>query len=246
MNGYELSRLWFNWCFENPEKIKPNHTALYFFCIEHCNRLGWKKKFGLPTAMAKEAIGIKSYNTYHNTLMELVEFGFIEMIEISKNQFSSNIIALSKFDKALDNALDKATVKHGSKQVYSTGESIDSIDKPITINQEQYKEEEISVLKAFGFSETPRYIGHQRLIHDFFVAKMHTNEVEFFLDQFQGYCKYISIGQNIKYRYSLNSFLGDQKERFENGKWNSENWNLKSSEVKVKTFNANPNQRPSN
>lgn len=30
------------------------------------------------------------------------------MIERSKNQYSSNIIALSDFDKALDKALDKA------------------------------------------------------------------------------------------------------------------------------------------
>ena len=56
MNGYELSRSWFDFCFENPEKISPNHTALYFFCIEHCNRLGWKNKFGLPMEMAKEAL----------------------------------------------------------------------------------------------------------------------------------------------------------------------------------------------
>ena len=134
MNSYDLSRNWFNWCFENPEKIKPNHTALYFFCIEHCNRMGWKEKFGLPTTMAKEAIGISSYNTYINTLKDLVEWGFIRMIEKSQNQYSSNIIALSKFDKALDKPLDKALIKHGSKQ----SESIDSIDKQVNnITSEQ-------------------------------------------------------------------------------------------------------------
>jgi len=140
MNSYELSRAFFNFSFENPERINPNHIALYFFCIEHCNRLGWKDKFGLPTTMAKEAIGIRSYNTYIKTLHELVDFGFIKMIETSKNQYSSNIIALSKNDKALDNALDKAFIKHASKQSESTQQSIDSIDKPITnkqINQEQ-------------------------------------------------------------------------------------------------------------
>ena len=134
MNSYELSRYWFNWCFENPEKINPNHTALYFFCIEHCNRLGWKEKYSLPTTMAKEAIGIRSYNTYIKTLNDLVEFGFIKMIEKSKNQYSSNIIALSKFDKALDKALDKAFIKHVTKQSESTQQSIDSIDKQLTIN----------------------------------------------------------------------------------------------------------------
>lgn len=136
MNGYELSRAFFDWSFENPNKINPNHIALYFFCIEHCNRLGWKDKFGLPTTMAKEAIGIRSYNTYKKTLEDLVEFGFVEMIEVSKNQYSSNIIALSKFNKALDKALDKALIKHTTKQSESTQQSIDSIDKQLTIKQE--------------------------------------------------------------------------------------------------------------
>ena len=129
MNGYELSRAWFDFSFENPEKIKPSHGILYFFIIEHCNRLGWKEKFGLPTTMAKEAIGIRSYNTYINTLNDLVDWGFVKMVEKSKNQYSSNIVALSKFNKALDKALDKALIKHGTKQHESTRQSIDSIDK---------------------------------------------------------------------------------------------------------------------
>lgn len=125
INGYTLSRDWFDFCFENPEKIKPRHTALYFFAIEHCNRLGWKKKYGLPTTMAMEAIGISSYNTYKKTFDDLVEWGFINLIQKSENQYSSNKIALSKFDKPLDKSLDKALSKHASKQ----GESTDSIDK---------------------------------------------------------------------------------------------------------------------
>ena len=136
MDVFKLSRQWFDWSFENPELIKPNHTALYFFIIEQCNRLGWKEKFGLPTTMAKEAIGIKSYNTYIETLNDLVEWGFIKMIEKSKNQYSSNIVALSNFDIAHNKALDKALIKHASKQSESTGESIDSIDIQETIEPE--------------------------------------------------------------------------------------------------------------
>ena len=149
MNGYELSRNWFDWTFENPERINPNHTALYFFIIEHCNRLGWKEKFGLPTTMAKEAIGIRSYNTYINTLNDLVEFGFIKLIEKSKNQYSSNIIALSNFNKASDKALDKALVKHGTKQ----GESIDSINKQETINNKHIPE--FSEFLAYAVQQVP-------------------------------------------------------------------------------------------
>jgi hypothetical protein len=147
MNSYDLSRKWFDWTFENPERINPNHTALYFFIIEHCNRLGWKEKFGLPTTMAKEAIGIRSYNTYINTLNDLVEFGFINLIEKSKNQYSSNIVALSNFNKALDNALDKALIKHTTKQ----GESNSSINKQETKNNKQIPE--LSEFLAFAIQE---------------------------------------------------------------------------------------------
>lgn len=126
MSGYELSEIFFDWSFENPEKVTPNHVALYFFIIEHSNRLGWKEKFGLPTEMTKEAIGVKSYKTYQKTLSELIEFGFIKMIEKSKNQYSSNIIALVKNTKAHTKARTKARLKHVLKQV----ESKDSIDKP--------------------------------------------------------------------------------------------------------------------
>jgi hypothetical protein len=165
MDSYTLSRNFFNWSFENPEKIKPSHIALYFFCIEHCNRLGWKQKFGLPTTMAKEAIGIRSYNTYIETLNELVEFGFIQLIEKSKNQHSSNIVALSKFDKAHNKALDKAMIKHTSKQSESTHQSIDSINKQETnkpINNKQiYKSflhlsittEEVHKLNLAGYTK---------------------------------------------------------------------------------------------
>lgn len=131
MNSYELSRNWFNYCFDNPEKVKPAHTAVYFFAIEHCNRLGWKEKFGFPSQMVMEAVGIKNWRTYSKVLNDLVDFGFIKMIEISKNQYSSNIIAIVKNTKAPTKALDKALQKHSTKQ----GQSTVSIDKQL--NKEQ-------------------------------------------------------------------------------------------------------------
>ena len=168
MNSYELSRNWFDWCFENPEKISPNHTALYFFIIEHCNRLGWKEKFGLPTTMAKEAIGIRSYNTYINTLNDLVEFGVINLIEKSKNQYSSNIIAISNFNKADSKALDKAFINHATKQSESTSESIGSIDKQITNNKETIK----PLTKVFNFKNDLFEISKDEiLVNDFMLLR---------------------------------------------------------------------------
>jgi hypothetical protein len=115
MDVFKLSRNWFDWCFENSEKINPNHSALYFFCIEHCNRMGWKEKFGFPMEMAKDAIGIKNYRTYSKTFQDLINWGFIKLIEKSKNQYSANVIAIVENTKASTKALDKAIQKHSQK-----------------------------------------------------------------------------------------------------------------------------------
>lgn len=134
MDIYKLSRSWFDFAFENPDMIAPIHTAIYFFAIEHCNRLGWKEKFGFPTSMAMDAIGVKNYKTYIKALNELVEWGFITMVEKSKNQYSANIVALVKNTKATTKALDKASLKHISKQLPKQAQSTDSINIPIYNN----------------------------------------------------------------------------------------------------------------
>jgi hypothetical protein len=139
LNGYELSRNWFDWCYENPDLINPNHAALYFFIIEHYNRLGWKEKFGLPYQMAMDAMGIKSYKTYKKAFDDLVKWGFIKIIKESKNQYSANVIALVKNTKANTKALTKASTKHALKHVQSTYQGTGDIDKLRTIepnNQE--------------------------------------------------------------------------------------------------------------
>lgn len=163
INGYDLSRAWFDWCFENPEKISPNHTALYFFIIEHCNRLGWKKKFGLPTQMAMEAIGIKNWRTYKKTFDDLIDFGFIELLEKSKNQYSANIVAIVNNakapTKAPTKALTKAMQKHIQKQGQKQYKSIVGIDKPLTLepitnnHQSEIEELDPEIISILSFDE---------------------------------------------------------------------------------------------
>jgi hypothetical protein len=135
MNGYDLSRNFWNWAFDNPEKISPNHAAIYFFAVEHCNRLGGKEKFGFPSQMTMDAIGIRKHQTYIRYFNELVDYGFFKLIEKSRNQYSANIISLIYAMPEKDKALDKAIIKHRAKQTQSngqsTGQSMDSIVKPI-------------------------------------------------------------------------------------------------------------------
>jgi hypothetical protein len=156
MNGYELSRNWFDWSFENPELVSPPHTAIYFFAIEHCNRLGWKDKFGFPSQLAMDAIGIKKHQTFIKHFTDLIDWGFIKLIQKSKNQYSANVISLISALPKNGKALDKALVTHEAKQSQSNGQSMDSIDKqqtsnlkPQTNNIEQRKLKFADTLKPF-------------------------------------------------------------------------------------------------
>jgi len=135
LNSYELSRNFINFAFDNPEKISPNHYAIYFFAIEHCNRLGWKTKFGFPTMMACDAVGIKKPQTFIKYFNDLEDWGFIKVVERSKNQYSANIISLISATPKKGEAMDKARVKHAA----SKGQSNSPINKQvnnITIEQE--------------------------------------------------------------------------------------------------------------
>ena len=149
MNGYNLSRDFYSFKFLNPEKVKAVHSDLYHYIIDLWNRLGQKEKFGLPTSITMECLGIGSYNTYKKALSDLVDFGFLIIILESKNQHQSKIIAISKndeaTDKATDKALDKATIKATDKASdEATDKAIDTIIKQINnitinkINKEQY------------------------------------------------------------------------------------------------------------
>ena len=135
MNGYELTRQWWDFAFSNPDKVKPIHSALYFFAIDRCNRMGWAEKFALPAYMAMGAIGVSHHNTYSKAFDDLVEWGFFHLVQKSKNQHTSNIIALSKIDTALYTALDKATLNHIAEQAQEQGDSTITINKQETTNQ---------------------------------------------------------------------------------------------------------------
>lgn len=160
MDIFKLYRAFWDFCFEHPEKIKPNDVAIYSFAIEHCNRLGWKEKFGFPTSMVLEAVGIKSYSVYKKHFDNLVKLGFFEVVEYSRNQYSANIIALKENykapNKAHDKALDKALIKHGSKQLSKQlskqVESKCSVLKQY--NKEQYNKLTKNHIEVKAFLET--------------------------------------------------------------------------------------------
>lgn len=135
MNSYEVSRPFWDWAFENPEKISPSHAGFMFWLIELNNRLGWKTKFGLPTYYSMEVLGIKSYKTYKAILNDLIEWGFVRLHQKATNNHSANIIELVKITNSDTKSLTKSLPSHLPSQVQVTYQVKCAIDKQETIKQ---------------------------------------------------------------------------------------------------------------
>lgn len=98
VNGYDLSRAWFDFAFENNDKVDCKHTAMYFYCIDLNNRLGWKEKFGLPTDQTMNALSIRNHRTYSKIFQDIVDWGFINVIKKKcKSTFFNNNSLVQKY-----------------------------------------------------------------------------------------------------------------------------------------------------
>lgn len=116
MNAYSLMRAWFNFAFENQGVVSGNHTGMFCWFIEQNNRMGWTANFAAPRDQTMAAVGITSHNTYNRVFNDLIEFGFVKMVKKSNNQWTANIIALSKNDITNESDLDSALSKNEQAQ----------------------------------------------------------------------------------------------------------------------------------
>jgi hypothetical protein len=140
MNGYQLTRQWFEWRFNNPGKLSSAHAELYFYIVDRWNYFGQKPEFGLPRLHTMEVLSIGSRNTYKKLFGDLIEHGFIKLIRESCNQYHhASIIALSKFEQAPDTPLDTPT-----EQAHE--QAPDPIGKPNNLGTKELKK------KGFDFS----------------------------------------------------------------------------------------------
>ena len=158
MNGYNLTRAWYDFKFDNVGKVKAVHSDMYFYIIDLWNRLGQKDCFGLPTSVTMEALGINSYNTFKKVLDDLIEFKFIVLISESKNQHSSKVIALvtalKENYKATDKALDKAHAKATDKALdKASNKALDSITKQLNNRTNEQLNNEIKEIKEIKEKE---------------------------------------------------------------------------------------------
>lgn len=94
INGYILSRNWFNFACENHGTVKPVHAALWFWIVEVWNTLAHPKEFGLPAKEAMHHIGVGRHEAFSGALKDLTEWGFIVIKQPSINQYKANIISI--------------------------------------------------------------------------------------------------------------------------------------------------------
>lgn len=139
MNGYTLTKRWYEFKFENIKRVRSVHSDLFFYIVYLWNELGQVEEFGLPTTFTMQALGIGSYNTYKKALQDLVEFGFILIISEAKNQHQSKVIAISNIDEATDKASDKPLKRAVNN---TTAKATDYIKRTTNnkLNKEQKRE----------------------------------------------------------------------------------------------------------
>ena len=136
INGYNLSRKWFE--FIAPRKdVKVYHTALYFYIVDLNNFLKWKKEFGLPTVDTMEMLNIGNKKTYLSVLRDIETWGFITIIQESKNQYQSCIISICHDEKAT--APTPAKPRHQPQQSSSTVPDTTQSSDPIDKQEKQVK-----------------------------------------------------------------------------------------------------------
>lgn len=125
MTGYELTRQWWDFSFENQDKVASKHCALYMWIIEKNNRLGWVENFGFPIDEAGAAIGIRKIQTVREALNDLVEWGFVRMVVRSTNQYKANVISIVNCKIQSGNSLDQAIclTENRSTTGLSTGQA---------------------------------------------------------------------------------------------------------------------------
>lgn len=107
-SGYALSRAWFDYAFENPDKVTVNQTALFMWLIELNNRMGWALKLSFNTEDAGIACGLKDRKTVWKAMNELVEIGFVTMIFKSSHRHKASVISILDNKILSSGCLDKS------------------------------------------------------------------------------------------------------------------------------------------
>ncbi len=171
LTGYEVEKAFIELALKQPNR-KPIHFGLFYWISSLNNRLNWTDEFGLPTDHTMEVLGIKNYRTYKATLVDLESWGAIEVIEWSKNQYTSTTVKITlnncsgkkvqsivqSIVQSTAEALPKAITKAKPKQSQSTVQSIATINKPTNQQPSNHKPKTKEVKENILFPDEKKEI----------------------------------------------------------------------------------------
>ena len=93
-NGYHLQHQFDAWKIHNQGEYKSTHVALFTSLISLNNKLKWVENFGVPRDTTKMQSGITNNASYTKALEDLNDWGLINIVQRSKNQFTATVICL--------------------------------------------------------------------------------------------------------------------------------------------------------
>jgi hypothetical protein len=123
----------YQWIEDNPDKVDPYITAVYFALLNRANKSGWKDKFAIILVDLQETCGINSRTTMLKTLSKLEDFGFLQTVSTTQNQYKNRVICLPLNEKHLDSTWKpnekhvKTTWTH-NKTIKTLEDSLDCLD----------------------------------------------------------------------------------------------------------------------
>lgn len=94
MNGYELSRQWWNFAATHIGEVTVTHSALYYYLVETWNLLGQPDTFGFPKSQGASVLGI-NLKTFNKAYEDMVKWKFIIEIQRSTNQWTATIVQIN-------------------------------------------------------------------------------------------------------------------------------------------------------
>jgi hypothetical protein len=129
-----------------------------------------------------------------------------------------------KASKPPENEEDFAQANAQAKSEANTAIANAIANDTVILNSKYLKDEkfEKEILQFFGFNEINNF-DKLKIIAEACFAFYNSERLEYFRNQFKFY-KSVKAKEDVRYRHSLSNFLGDQSETFNNGAWNSRNW----------------------
>lgn len=135
------------WVSDNPDKVDPSFCAVYFALLNRANKTGWKDSFAIILIDLQEDCGICSRTTMLKVLSKLEDYGFVETISKTNNQYKNRVIRLPLNGKHLESTwipLEKhmETTWTHNKTIKDNKDNKDNTDKATKSNFKNWTKEE--------------------------------------------------------------------------------------------------------